>query len=330
MCLPRLHRFGRLAHLVCLGACWGGAASTAKAGPTAAQPSARLSVALAYTPDPSLAGCPSEGEFRGAVIQQLGYDPFCGGAAQHVVAEVKGSERALEARLAWTDASGREEGERRLAALDLDCGKLAKAMTFAVAVQIQLLATESAAPAPPVPAARLAGGAPAEEIHPRDRRLAIGVGPVAQQGVTPSTSGGLRAAAVVGWAPVTLELAADVTLPSTLHLADGSGFSATALEASVASCERRGRVALCAVGALGLLRAHGFGVDDARVALSWVGRAGLRVALEQPVARRWSTSLHADVLATLTPRTVDLNDVAVWTTPRIALGVGIDLDFHLR
>ena len=82
---------------------------------------------------------------------------------------------------------------------------------------------------------------------------------------------------------------------------------------------------MCAVGMLGVLAVRGFGVDDARSPSSFVARAGLRLAFDQPLSKHWALGAHADALATLTPRTVLLNEVPVWSTPKLGLTVGIDL-----
>jgi hypothetical protein len=306
----------------------------------------QLVVVLSYQVDPELHGCKSEAEFRDSVIKQLGYDPFRTEAAHRVLAEVSETESGIEGRLAWADANGNPEGERRLASLGQDCGGFLKNMAFAIAVQIQLMSsTESGSsnsaapasptrrsPAPPPPPPTLppkpvpvvraspkAGGSAAKWS------LALGAGPIAEFGVVPSLAEGFRLFAAARGSALSLELSPELTLPVTFRRADGTGFSASSYAATLVPCARRGGLGLCAVGMLGVLAVRGFGVDDARSPSSMMAKAGLRLAFDQPLSEHLALGAHADGLATLTTRTVLLNEVPVWTTPKLGLMVGIDL-----
>src|SRR4030081_1322085 len=128
----------RIARLWCGGGL-AGLGSRALLAATRAARDAPFSVALGYEIDPALRGCPTEAEFRRAVVLQLGYDPFRSDAPHRVVAEVQESERGIEGQVVWTDAAGNKEGERRLASPSRDCGEFARGLIFAMAVQIQLL-----------------------------------------------------------------------------------------------------------------------------------------------------------------------------------------------
>ncbi|HEY1536299.1 MAG TPA: hypothetical protein VGF76_19905 [Polyangiaceae bacterium] len=316
-----------------------GAAATlaTSATPASAAPAPpQLVVVLSYQVDPELHGCTGEAEFRDSVIKQLGYDPFRSEAAHRVVAELSETESGIEGRLAWADANGNPEGERRLSSLGQDCNGFLKSMAFAMAVQIQLMSsTESGSsssaaaaapvtPPPPRPApVALATPAPAA-VKPK-WSLALGAGPIAELGVLPSLAEGFRLFAAARGSALSLELSPELTLPVTFRRADGTGFSASSYAATLVPCARRGRLGLCAVGMLGVLAVRGFGVDDARSPSSVLAKAGLRLAFDQPLAEHLALGAHADGLATLTPRTVLLNEVPVWTTPNLGLMVGIDL-----
>jgi hypothetical protein len=136
---------------------------------------------------------------------------------------------------------------------------------------------------------------------------------------------GFRLFAAVRSGSLSLELSPELTFPVTWRRDDGSGFSVTTRALTLVPCVRRAHFALCAVGMLGVLAVHGFGVDDARSPSSFVAKAGLRLAFDQPLSRRWALAAHADGLGMLTPRTVSLNEVPVWTTPNLGLQAGIDL-----
>jgi len=159
--------------------------------------------------------------------------------------------------------------------------------------------------------------------------VALGAGPTAELAVLPSLAAGFRLFAALRSSRLALELAPEVTLPVSLRRADGSGFSATSYGVTLSPCLRDAALAVCGVGTLGLLDVQGFGVDDARSPSSIVVKAGLRLAFDQAVSRRWTFGAHFDSLATLTPRTVLLNEVPVWSTPRLGLRLGIDLGLLL-
>lgn len=315
------------------------AALAATAAPASAAPEPpQLVVVLSYQVDPELHGCTGEAEFRNSVVKQLGYDPFRSEAEHRVVAEVSETESGIEGRLVWADSNGNPEGERRLSSQGHDCGAFLRNMAFAIAVQIQLMSsTESdsstnTAPASPVtPPPPPPKPAPAVRPTPkpaataRKWSLALGAGPIAELGVVPSLAEGFRLFAAARGSALSLELSPEVTLPVKLRRADGTGFSATSYAATLVPCARRSRLAVCAVGMLGVLAVRGFGVDDARSPSSIVAKAGLRLAFDQPLSRHWALGAHADGTRTLTPRTVLLNEVPVWTTPKLGLMVGIDL-----
>ena len=117
-------------------------------GSSAAHAEPRFAVDLAYRPDPAVEGCPSDDEFRTMISDQLGYEPFRAGAAQTVVARAQAAEQGLRGFVEWHDSSGSLRGERELGTESKDCRELARAMSFAIAVQIQILAQEAEASEP--------------------------------------------------------------------------------------------------------------------------------------------------------------------------------------
>jgi hypothetical protein len=221
-----------------------------------------------------------------------------------------------------------------------------KGVTFAVAVQIQLLNSsagaddaepERANPLPPPPVD--AGPAPVVDVPPPplpkepplpNRSVEVGFGPLAQLGGAPSPSGGGRLFAGLQWRALSLELGAQATLPVKMLRPDGTGFSTSSIGATLAPCYHLRRLALCALGMISRLHVEGFGVDDTRTPSSALARAGLRLALDQPVSRPFALRVYAEGLATLTPRTVFLNDLPVWAVPSLGGAVGIDFYMLFR
>lgn len=297
-----------------------------------------LSVSLRYDVDPSLRDCPGEDEFRRHVVEQLGTDPFRDGAAHHIDARVLPSERGLEGALVWSDAAGANEGDRRLSSANRDCAEFVRGMTFALAVQIQFLNQLLGTSLEPRPAVV----SPAREITPptvtatptpapRPRAsFSANLGPVGSFGEAPSASVGAELGVAARLRAFSLDLGARATLPVTLRQADGTGFQASTLAGTLAVCGHLRRFALCPLVALGRLRVAGLGVDDAHTPASTTARVGLRGAFAQPLSARLAAVLHADGAYTLTPRTVNVNQLPVWRTPALGLAVGIDVALLFR
>ena len=283
-------------------------------------------MALTYEVDGPRDACPSELDLRQRVVSQLGYDPFSTGAAAHqVVARIHATSSSVDGDLEWTDANGTREGTRRLAASNGDCAALGRAMIFALVVQIELigrLASKVEVPPAPPPS-------PAAAARPPPFRYTVGLGPVLLIGATPEATPGARVFAAGRSGATSLELGAQASFAASLRRADGTGVDARALAASLALCGHWRRLALCPLGTAGALLVTGVGIDEPRSPSAFMAGGGLRAALEQPLSTRFVMVVHADALATLTPRTISLNQLPVWTTSAVTFTVGVDLGLQL-
>ena len=108
-------------------------------------------MALDFAAEPGLARCPTAEEFRQVVVRQLGHDPFRDDAARRMVVRFFAAGSRMAARIEWRDAGDQWEGERAFASRNDDCTHLARAVAFAAAIQIRLMAVPDRAvpPAPP-------------------------------------------------------------------------------------------------------------------------------------------------------------------------------------
>ncbi|HYO94028.1 MAG TPA: hypothetical protein VER33_05920 [Polyangiaceae bacterium] len=305
----------------------------------AAGPGQPLSVALLYEVAPGAAGCPSDLHFRGLVGEQLRYEAFNERAALRLRARIRPDQSgALAGTLVWSDAAAERTGERRLTSPSGDCAELARAMSFAIAVQIQLLSTSATdvQPADEAAAGKAKAsrpGARSEQLAlpPRKRSrqpgrvLAFGGGPTASHGIAPSLSAGARLFGTIGTGPFSLELALEPDLPVTQTQPDGSGFRFSSYGGSLAPCTTLDPLMLCVLAGMGRVRVEGFGVDEVRAPSSTTARAGLRLGFGLPLRERLATLVHLDALAMLTPRTVYLRGAPAWTTPDVGLRLGIDV-----
>jgi hypothetical protein len=316
-----------------------------------------LTVALDYEIAPILRRCPAEAEFRSQVAGQLGYDPFRDDSALRVTVRAGPSERGTEGRVEWQDASGNARGDRQFVGTNRECAQLVAEMSFAVAVQIQLLRTltqpgttssrsvtsrgsdsdgrpsspsdTAAAPPRPLPPPPASGGL-VVRTGPPAWSLFAGGGPAVGFGLGPTPTISARLFVALQDAGASIELGAEVGLPATERRSDGSGFREDAIATELGLCGHLDRFAFCGLGRLGRIWVHGFGVDRPASPSGLVAQLGARLTATQPLGARFSVSLHADGLALLTPWTVDLNQTDAWTMPPFGAAIGFDMAARFR
>jgi len=311
----------------------------------------RLFVELTYETDAALDACPSEARFGEMISEQLHYDPFRSPGQYKVVARARATEQGMLGVVEWYDAAGDRRGERELHYEGVDCSALARALSFAITVQIQLLAKEhetavKAAESPPAPAnttvvtAPTAPARPEEEDarrkrnEPPDRaqphwQIMVGAGPAAGFGLAPRFVVTGRVFAAVRYEAFVLELGAEASLPSRHTTEPGKGFEQRLVVGSLAGCGLFGAVSACLVGNAGRLEVTGFGVDIPRSSSGTIAQVGPRIALTNLMSSQWLGALYVEALATLFAWEVTLNQREVWKTPPVTLSVGADLAFLL-
>jgi len=312
----------------------------------------QLEAQLEYSAAP---GCPGAREFQAVVTGRLGYSPFRADARDRVIVRIETTARALEGRLEWKGNAGGLIGEHAFPSRSRDCVELARAMGFALALQIQLMATtaaesrasEAAPPSnvsptetvvasPPVPIviapqpATISRTTTDSGFRLTEPSIAVGVGGAVGIGAAPTTVPVGRLFGTLEWSRVAVELAAELSGPSSTHRADGAGFSQQQLLASLAGCGVRGRWSTCLVARMGEMRVVGEGIDVRATSFGLVAQAGLRLALTQKLGSRLQITVHADGLALITRGVVTLDAMPVWTTPRLAASFGADLGIRFR
>ena len=315
-------------------------------------------VTLEYASAPS---CPGAAALEAVVVARLGYDPFSNDAPHHVFLSIVPNGASFDGRIEWRDAEGKWAGDRTFSMASGDCLRLTRTMGLALAVQIQLLAAQGAviaddrerapeAEPPPKPAAKPpeskpdAGSTPPRpkddprivsaesRSPPAGSRLvfAIGAGPSIGIGMAPSPIPLGRVFGVLAGQHASLELGAEVSLPATARRADGAGISARLLLLSVAGCEAIERWNGCLVLKAGEVSLAGEDIDRPTSTRLPLVDAGVRVGFSQPLGAHAFVNAHAEGLAILTRWTASLDDVPVWTVPRFALALGIDLGVWFR
>ena len=328
----------RLLHAAVLALAVVGASGEARAR------TAIIATRLDYVAAP---GCPSAARFQAVVVGRLGYDPFSADAPDRVAVRIDPAGKMLEGRLEWHDASEAVIGAQSFPSRTGDCDELTRAMGFALALQVQLMAAtmdETRAPPPPAPTPPVAlpPPSPTTQIVAKEPPRSVADdslhGPFVLIGAGASAGFGLasdpvalgRLFAAVAWPQVALELAGEAIAPSTTHRADGAGFSQEEFLASVAGCGVHSAWSLCAVGKIGELRVTGQSVDVPLTASGLMIQAGLRLTAAHTFGHRTYIIGRAEGLGRVTQGIVTLDSMPVWTTPRFAALLGIDVGVRFR
>jgi hypothetical protein len=160
--------------------------------------------------------------------------------------------------------------------------------------------------------------------------FAIGAGPSIGFGLSPDPLPIGRVFGGVAWPHVSVELAGEVSLPATTRRVDGAGFSQQALLISAAACGAIDRFSLCVLGKAGQIRIAGQDIEFPASPSGSTVQTGLRAAVRQPLGRRAYLAAHLDGLVILRRWAVTLDDMPVWTAPRFAATMGIDVGVHFQ
>jgi hypothetical protein len=307
----------------------------------AARAESRLFVSLDYATDAALAGCPGEDGFRGAIVEQLGYDPFRADSPHRVVTRAHAAVDGMRGTIEWYDAAGAARGVRELHSERSDCAAFARTLAFAVAVQIQLLGQEieeESVRADAPPAARTSEPpkkvvAPTREKRPPPPsdpegvagwRFGGGLGLTGELGALPGVVLAGRLFAGIRRGPVGLELGGEASLPGRYVDASGNGFEHQRAAGTLAGCGVVGLASACLLGKVGRLRVSGVGVDVPRSPAGTTVELGARLSLN-PELGRFAGAVRLEALAPLVSWGVTLNGREVFRAAPVVVGLGADV-----
>ncbi|HSS39107.1 MAG TPA: hypothetical protein VLT58_10090, partial [Polyangia bacterium] len=183
--------------------------------------------------------------------------------------------------------------------------------------------------APPTPvAAPPTATVVATALPPVGRRsgpaLAVGAGPALAVGMAASPIVLGRIFGVLAWTHFAIELSAQTSLPDTTRRADGAGFSQQHLLLGAARCAVFRPWTACLVANAGEVRMSGVDIDRPTSAVAPIVQAGARLGAVHGLGRRIVIAAHVDGLAALTRWRGTLDNVPVWTAPRLAAALGVD------
>jgi hypothetical protein len=309
-------------------------------------------VTIKYDIEPTLQACPSITEFRAVLERQLGYDPYHSSSPSGIWVSVRPTENGIEGTIDWSTPAEEHVGERRFASRSDECQKLIATIGFVVAVQIQLMDAEEGPGNSFGADSTLNGDFPngstlvkretqqipsvnltlrhfdvrrLTEPDATQRAITVGMGPAVGIGLAPDPVilGRLFGAARFGW--FGLETGIEYTLPSTTTESYGAGFRHALTLGTLAACGWFSSLGACGLTKVGWIQTGGFGLDRPALTGGFVAQIGPRVAYAVGLGNHFLLLGRIEALYLLTPWTVDLNHVAVWSMPRASAIAGIDL-----
>jgi hypothetical protein len=191
-------------------------------------PPTGLRVELDYASTPP--GCPDQQAFAAIVAERLEYDPFQPPFAWRVRVTIDPTPDSLEGRFVWRNAEGQWVGDRVFPSHSLDCESLARAMAFALALQIRFYSLADAPPVdrvpepppPPVKPPATVDQVLPPPAPPAGPTLALGLGASGALGLASRPSPLGRLFGRVAWRRISAEVALELGWPSLTRRAAAS------------------------------------------------------------------------------------------------------------
>ncbi len=318
----------------------------ALAWPCAAGADGHRSATLHYVRAPGAERCLEQERLEAEISGRLGYAPFTDGAATRIDVRVEASGKGLRAFIRFDVAGSSAPRERVLDSPGTDCVELGASLALTIALAIDPVAATGAAPTPSA-AATVPPAAPsvpraAPTAPPQAAPVVTSVAPPAPP--PPSWALGFLAGATVGTGTLPAptfgpSVAVEVALarfafgvegrfdfPRTAE-EDGSPRSVRAYAGRVSplACLRMRPLLLCAVPTFGVVHGDGQGVEfPASATTVWVA-AGLRVGGDFFLTQRIWLRPTLEGQAVMTPTELRLNDREIWSSPPIAVSLGLAL-----
>jgi hypothetical protein len=304
------------------------AAGTARAAPQ------RAAIELVYTRGPGAEACPDEQGFHGAVLRQMGYDPFEAGAPLRLTATIARRRGELAATMELRDAGGKLIWENGKLSDPGDCQTLVRAMGVVLAIQLDPEPAPAPAPAagPPCPPAEApkTPKTPVEEapkaVEPpapavaRRPDVLLGLGLLLGIEVPAAVAPGVSIFGAVRWPNASIALEGRAVFPGEGR-DQGSNIKTSSFAAVVAPCGHWRFLFGCGLLAVGGLRLSG---PDAPAQLkSWpVVAPGIRAGAEGRLSPRLLLRGYADLFGNMTHLSVPVPGRQVWTAPELGGLVG--------
>ena len=305
------------------------ASGSALPAPAALPHVARLEYLLA----PGAKGCSPEAVFRSAVGSQVGHAVLAAGAPAllRVTLSRRAKDGHYEAALDLFDTSSALLLHQVTPPSDR-CSDAVQAAAVIAAETLDPVHVERPSPPPPPPPVTIAVPAPPPVIaaEPSPWEGHAGLGSWLGLGVAPRPAAGLSGEVGIRWRMVSLSGELRWDPPAGVEAGDGARLSTWRLIGAALPCghlswESWGLFG-CGVVQAGKIWGRSEGVPaPATIGEPYLGmgaRFGAELRL-MPITPHLGLRLSADVLGNVTRSTFLIDDRAVWTTPRLAGGVGL-------
>jgi hypothetical protein len=182
------------------------------------------------------------------------------------------------------------------------------------------------APSPEPTSEKIATAAIADRVRPV---FAIGVGTSVGFGMSSNEVFLGRLVGSLDWPSMSVELAVEADRFTTTRRSDGAGVEQQRLVVGAATCMTRTGWRGCVVANIGEVRLVG-DIDRPASASVPIAEVGARVGFVRHLGDRFFTHVRADALANLNRWTATLDHRSVWTAPRFAGSVGVDVGISFR
>ncbi|MDF2694506.1 MAG: hypothetical protein K0S65_2889 [Labilithrix sp.] len=278
---------------------------------------------LTYTRGSGAEACPDEPALREAVAQKVGRDPFDG---EDVFVDVH-IERHTDELTGEVEVreGGVVRGKRSLSSTSSSCDELASALVVTISVALDparfgVPPRRTAPPPTASPADRpffdeaRPSAPPSNQKQERGFSWDVGAGAGGAFGVAPATAAAFFLSFGARWERASIELEGRTHLRASESVFGGS-VSASSSLAALVPCFHVGPAALCAIGAAGVLRGEGKGVDIPSTDSSFAAAAGARLAVELSLLPALGIRAGVDGMTTIHGTRLTLAGREAWATP---------------
>jgi hypothetical protein len=300
-------------------------------------------VELVYERSERAASCPDAAALRLEVAKRLGADPFVEKAegGRRVVARIdRAASGEFHGEVRLENAEGPTEDAPSRALDAVDCNELVASMALTASVLLEPLAGRHKRVLPPPPTTTSARelpdlGPPPPPVVPQPPSgtaidLRLGAFAVGSLLAAPTVDLGVEVLGGIAIGPRGGPTRWSIDGGARLDLESGESSDSHGARTSLAFGElvpgrRVGPVGLCAVVEVGALRgqipaASGEGKHAQSTAYAALGP---RVALEIPVGAGFAIASHVEAVGVLTRTTLRAGQSELWTTPPLALSLGL-------
>lgn len=303
-----------------------------------------------------LSGCVDEAKLKVTVTSRLGYDPFTPHAKGKLLVRVERREQTLFGSVDLVDELGAARGRRELSTPTGACDELLRALALSISLAVDPehagpdrletppAALEPSRAEPPPSRAPVPPPDPTEALLPRaevrepgrrsKHRRAERWAPAAtlaaagMVGVAPAPALGAQLELQLGRGPWSAGLGGRWVAAAESGVVGDARLRASLAAAQLSGCLESGVVEGCALALLGSTRARAAQVDAPRTDSGLFAAVGARLGVTAPMSGHIAFIARIEALVVARPVEPRVDDVPIWTAPRLAGGAALGLRAH--